>query len=63
MTQTTNPTIEVGGLVCYMPRPINYLRTVLSDIPVSVRGLTDKELRQVGREWTKQLIAHARRKV
>ncbi len=56
--QTTRPTVDVG-VECYVPQVPNFLRTVACDVPIPIHGLSDKELRRVGRKWTEWLLQHA----
>lgn len=59
-SDTTNELIILGiDLEINLPRPPNFLRT-LSDEPVPVQKFSDVQLEEIGRAWTRQLLAHAR---
>ncbi len=42
-----------------LPRPPNFLRTQEGGHPIPVGSIPDEQLRELGKAWTEQLLAHA----
>ena len=57
MKQTITTTIEV-----HVPMTPNFLLTGDDNKPVSISNFTEKELREIGRQWTAKLIEKAKSK-
>lgn len=45
-----------------LPRPVNFLRTLEGSHPIPVESVPEAQLRELGKAWTEQLVAHARKR-